>query len=138
MKQRCRSNWPPPARPDEDSKTVDNNGMLRREFVAGAAGAPVALMAASSRPKIGIDLFSIRTAGWDAFQYPRLLRQAGAELVHFSEIRFLGSLEDEHVRKVRAHADKLGIELEVGMRSICPTSKAFDPAQGTAEQQLER
>ena len=112
--------------------------MLRREFVAGVAGAPVALMAASSRPKIGIDLFSIRTAGWDAFQYLDYCAKLGAELVHFSEIRFLGSLEDEHVRKVRAHAEKLGIELELGMRSICPTSKAFDPAQGTAEQQLEK
>ena len=112
--------------------------MLRREFVAGVAGAPVALMSATKRPKIGIDLFSIRTAGWDAFQYLDYCAKLGAELVHFSEIRFLGSLEDDHVRKVRTHAEKLGIELELGMRSICPTSKAFDPAQGTAEQQLEK
>jgi len=28
---------------------------------------------------------------------------------------------------------KLGIEVELGMRSICPTSKAFDPKLGTAE-----
>jgi sugar phosphate isomerase/epimerase len=42
------------------------------------------------------------------------------------------------LRKVRAHAEKHGIELEIGMRSICPTSKAFDASQGTAEQQIER
>jgi sugar phosphate isomerase/epimerase len=95
-------------------------------------------MAASSAPKIGIDLFSIRSSGYDAFQFLDHAAQAGAKLVHFSEIRFLGSLEDEHVKKVKAHADRLGIELEVGMRSICPTSKAFDPKQGTAEEQLER
>jgi sugar phosphate isomerase/epimerase len=58
--------------------------------------------------------------------------------VHFSEIRFIVSLDPENLRKVRAHAEKLGIALELGMRSICPTSKAFDAAQGTAEQQIER
>ncbi len=114
--------------------------MLRRSFTAGLAGAPAAMMAASTptTPKIGIDLFSVRSSGFDAFQFLDHAAQQGAKLVHFSEIRFLGSLEDEHVKKVKAHADKLGIELEVGMRSICPTSKAFDPKQGTAEEQLER
>jgi sugar phosphate isomerase/epimerase len=62
----------------------------------------------------------------------------GAQVVHFSEIRFLGGLEDEHVKKVAAHAKKLGIELEIGMRSICPTSNLFDPKQGTADAQLQR
>jgi sugar phosphate isomerase/epimerase len=57
-------------------------------------------------------------------------------VVHFSETRFLGSLEESHLKQVRAHAEKLGIELEIGMRSICPTSKMFDPAKGPAEQQL--
>ncbi|MBC7928923.1 MAG: sugar phosphate isomerase/epimerase [Bryobacteraceae bacterium] len=95
---------------------------------------------ASSTPaaKIGIDLFSVRSSGFNAFEFLDHSASLGAQLVHFSEIRFLGSLEDDHVRKVKAHADRLGIELEVGMRSICPTSKAFDPKQGTAEEQLER
>jgi sugar phosphate isomerase/epimerase len=61
-----------------------------------------------------------------------------AKVVHFSEIRFLGSLEDDHLRKVRAHAEKLGIQVEIGMRSVCPTSKAFDPNAGTAEQQIAK
>ncbi len=59
-------------------------------------------------------------------------------MVHFSEIRFLGNLEPARLREVRAHAEKLGIELEIGMRSICPTSTMFDAAQGTAEEQLSR
>jgi sugar phosphate isomerase/epimerase len=114
--------------------------MLRRTFVAGAGAALAASSAlkAAAGPKIGIDLFSVRSAGADAFGYLDYCAKEGAKLVHFSEIRFLGGLEDDHVRKVRAHAEKLGIELEIGMRSICPTSKAFDATQGTAEQQLER
>lgn len=86
--------------------------------------------------RFGIDLFSIRSQGWSAFEYLDYCARWKAKVVHFSEIRFIGSLEPEHLKKVRAHAEKLGIEIELGMRSICPSSKAFDPAQGTAEQQL--
>lgn len=88
--------------------------------------------------RLGIDLFSIRSQGWDAFRYLDFCAKWKAKVVHFSEIRFIGSLEPGHLRKVRAHAEKYGIELELGMRSICPTSKAFDAGQGTAEQQLLR
>jgi 3-oxoisoapionate decarboxylase len=117
--------------------------MLRRSFVAGTGAAAFSMgspsQAAMPQPgKIGIDLFSVRSAGWTAFQFLDYAAKQGAKLVHFSEIRFLGSLDDDHVRKVRAHAEELGIELEIGMRSVCPTSKAFDPAQGTAEEQLTR
>ena len=92
----------------------------------------------SSPVRFGIDLFSVRSAGWNAFQYLDYCARFNARVVHFSEIRFLGGLEDGHVRQVREHARRLGIELEIGMRSICPTSKSFDPAQGTAEEQLTR
>ena len=92
----------------------------------------------ASPVKFGIDLFSVRSSGWNAFQYLDYCAQFKVKVVHFSEIRFLGGLDLDHVRRVRAHADKHGIELEIGMRSICPTSKSFDPAQGTAEEQLTR
>jgi sugar phosphate isomerase/epimerase len=113
--------------------------MLRRTFVAGAGSAAM-LQSSTNTEKtpIGIDLFSVRSAGIDAFGYLDYCAKLGAKVVHFSEIRFLGSLDDDHVRKVRARAEQHGIQLEIGMRSVCPTSKAFDPAQGTAEQQLER
>lgn len=52
--------------------------------------------------------------------------------------RFIGNLEPEHLSKVREQAGRLGIETEIGMRSICPTSAAFDPKQGTAEEQITR
>jgi len=88
--------------------------------------------------RFGIDLFSIRSSGWTPFEYLDYCAKWKAQVVHFSEIRFLGSLEPDHLRKVREHAARLGIEIEIGMRSICPTSKAFDPKQGTAEEQLTR
>ena len=110
--------------------------MQRRSFLAASGAA----MAQPSSPPVrfGIDLFSIRSSGFTAFQNLDYCAKHKAKVVHFSEIRFLGGLEDDHVRKVKEHADKLGIELEIGMRSICPTSTLFDPKQGTAEQQLAR
>ena len=98
------------------------------------AAAPTAK--AGPQPKLGVDLFSLRSQGWDAFQFLDYCSKFGAKTVHFSEIRFLGNLEDEHVRKVSEHAARLGIEIEIGMRSICPTSSAFDANAGTAEEQL--
>jgi len=92
----------------------------------------------TNKVKFGIDLYSIRNSGWTPFQYLDYCANWKANVVHFSEIRFIGSLEPENLRKVRAHAENLGIEIEIGMRSICPTSKAFDPKQGTAEAQLTR
>ncbi len=110
--------------------------MTRRAFSALPLAAPA--FAAPNDVKLGIDLFSVRSQGWSAFEHLDYAARQGATVVHFSEIRFLGSLEDDHVKKVAAHARRLNIELEIGMRSICPTSTTFDAKQGTAEEQLQR
>src|SRR5258705_5818374 len=106
----------------------DNEQMLRRTFIAGTS---VAALAQTAMPpiKLGIDLFSIRSSNFTAFEFLDYAAKQGAKVVHFSEIRFIGSLDESNLKKVRAHAEQLGIEVEIGMRSICPTSKAFDPAQ---------
>src|SRR5216117_4398545 len=111
--------------------------MHRRKFLTAAAVAASPLPAAQP-VRFGIDLFSIRSQGWTPFQYLDYCSRWKAKVVHFSEIRFIGNLEEAHLRQVRAHAEKVGIEIEIGMRSICPSSKMFDPAQGTAEEELTR
>jgi sugar phosphate isomerase/epimerase len=88
--------------------------------------------------KFGVDLFSVRSQGWTPFEHLDYCAKWNVKVVHFSEIRFIGGLEEEHLKRVRAHAEKLGIEVEIGMRSICPSSKMFDRSQGTAEEQLTR
>jgi 3-oxoisoapionate decarboxylase len=113
--------------------------MTRRNFVAAAAAAP-ALLASTPGVRLGVDLFSLRAQGWNAFQFLDYAAKWKAKVIHFSEIRFLGpeGLDDEHLRKVRARAEQHGIEIELGMRSICPTSRAFDAKAGTAEEQITR
>ena len=114
-------------------------GMDRRSFLASAAAtlAPQSSRAAAT-VRLGCDLFSLRQQGWTPFQHLDYCAKLGVKVVHFSEIRFIGNLETPHLNKVRDHARGLGIEVEIGMRSICPTSKMFDAAQGTAEQQAIR
>lgn len=109
--------------------------MTRRSSLGALLATP---LLAANDVRLGVDLFSLRSQGWDAIQHLDYCARFGAKVVHFSEIRFLGSLDDANVLKVAAHARQLGIELEIGMRSICPTSNLFDPAQGTAEEQLKR
>jgi sugar phosphate isomerase/epimerase len=116
--------------------------MTRRHAIALAGIAPLMsseVAAQTAAPvKLGIDLFSIRSQGWTPFQYLDYCAQQGAKVVHFSEIRFIGNLEPENLKKVRAYAESKGIEVEIGMKSICPTSKMFEAKDGTAEEQLGR
>src|SRR5512146_875791 len=102
--------------------------MTRRAFTAMPMLAATSL--AVNDVKLGIDLFSVRSQGWTAFEHLDYAAKLGAKVVHFSEIRFLGGLEDEHVKRVAEQAKRQGIELEIGMRSVCPTSTLFDPKQG--------
>ncbi len=88
--------------------------------------------------KLGLDLFSLRSQGWSVFELMNYAAGLGVNVVHFSEPRFLGSLDDAHLDKVKARADELGLEIEVGFGSICPTAKRFDKAAGTPREQLLR
>jgi sugar phosphate isomerase/epimerase len=114
--------------------------MDRRAFLLSGAAALLRTptVSAAANVKFGLDLFSVRSQGWTPFQYLDYSAKWGIKVVHFSELRFIGSLEPDNLKKVRAHAAELGIEVELGMRSICPTSSLFDPKQGTAEEQLTR
>jgi sugar phosphate isomerase/epimerase len=116
--------------------------MTRRSLLAASAAALAGRAADAAgegaKVKFGLDLFSLRSQGWTPFQYLDFASKWGMRVVHFSEIRFLGSLEEENLKRVRAHAEELGIEVEIGMLSICPTSTIFNKSQGTAEEQLTR
>jgi sugar phosphate isomerase/epimerase len=116
--------------------------MTRRAILAaGAAALAGRAIGTADEPrkvKFGLDLFSLRSQGWTPIQYLDYAAKWGIQVVHFSEVRFLGGLEEQNLKTVRAHAESLGIEVEIGMLSICPTSTIFDKSKGTAEEQLTR
>jgi len=117
-----------------------DHGIARRDFLRAVAAAGVVLPGtlAAAPVRFGIDMFSVGAQNWTPFQQLDFVAKANAKVIHFSEVRFLGSLEPDHLRAVRARADELGLDVEIGMRSICPTSSTFDKAAGTAEEQLAR
>lgn len=115
----------------------------RRTFVKTLGAAAVALgtpaLAQGRSPiRFGIDMFSLGAQNWTPFQQLEFAAKWNIKVVHFSEIRFLGNLEPDNLKRVRARADELNIDLEIGMRSICPSSAMFDRAAGSAEDQLGR
>jgi sugar phosphate isomerase/epimerase len=113
--------------------------MTRRQMIQMAASAPLAALAdAAPATRLGVDLYSLRSQNWTPIQLLDYCAERKAKVVHFSEVRFIGGLEPDNLRLVRAHAEKVGIEVEIGMMSICPTSKMFQAAAGTAEEQLTR
>jgi sugar phosphate isomerase/epimerase len=85
----------------------------------------------------GLDMFSLRSQGWTPFEQLDFAARWGVGLAHYSEVRLLGGLDPDHLRRVRAHADGLGIGLELGMLSICPSAGIFDASKGGADAQIE-
>jgi sugar phosphate isomerase/epimerase len=133
--------------PPEDDMPADRRSFLKTIGAASLAlGSPLPTGAAAVEPapvppgpvRFGVDMFSLGAQNWTPFQQMDFAAKWKVKVVHFSEIRFLGNLEPDNLRKVRARADELGLDLEIGMRSICPTSAMFDKAQGTAEEQLAK
>ena len=109
--------------------------MTRRELLV--AGAGVSILQGAMMPKsLGIDFFSLRSQNWTAFQLLDYAKEYGVSVANYSEPRFLGSTDPEHLKRVREHADKLDIRVEVGFGSICPTSTRFAAEDGTAREQL--
>src|ERR1700677_461517 len=67
--------------------------LTRRELLALSAAAPLAAMALPDPAvKPGIDIFSLRSQNWTPFQNLDYCAAHGAKVVHFSEVRFIGSL----------------------------------------------
>jgi len=134
-----------------------HNDIDRRDFLKAAGAAAIGAAAgpalgAGSLPegslsmpqaakpavRFGLDLYSLQSQTWTPIQYLDQCAKWGVKVVHFSEIRFIGGLDAANLRAVRAHADTLNLELEIGMRSLCPTSAMFDKNAGTFDEQLDK
>ncbi len=86
--------------------------------------------------KLGVDIFSLRFNDWDAFRHLGYAAEIGLNVVHFSDLSPFQSDDDAYLNELRREADRLGLAIEVGMGSICPTSTTFSAKQGTAVDQL--
>lgn len=86
--------------------------------------------------KLGMDTFSLRWQGWDAFRLLDYAAQLGLDNVQFSERKLLGGLEEGFLTALRRRAEELGVSVEIGMLSFDKFAGAFDASLGSGEQQL--
>ena len=86
--------------------------------------------------RLGLDSYSLRWQGWDAFQFLDYAAQLGLDNVQFSERDNLASHEAGYLRELKAHADALGLTIEIGMGSFDRFATSFRPEFGSGEEQL--
>ena len=86
--------------------------------------------------RLGIDTFSVRWQGWDAFQTLDYAAGLGLDVVQFSTRENLASHDPGYLAEVRAHADRRGLGVEIGMGSIDRYAASFRPELGTGAEQL--
>ena len=82
--------------------------------------------------RLGIDTFSLRYQGLDAFGFIDYARGLNLDVVQYSTRENLASHDPGYLDEVRAHADRVGIELEIGMGSIDRHAVGFAPKWGDA------
>src|SRR5262245_44450926 len=118
--------------------------ITRRQFIqraaAGAtaaaaiAGRPSLVSAADGRHALGLDNFSVRGMGWKAPQLVDYAASLGCNSLFITDLDAFESLDDGYLQTVKARAAAKSLKIQVGTWSVCPTSKAFKPNRGTAEE----
>src|SRR5437660_4395633 len=123
-------------------ETIDRRAFLKVTAMTSAGLALAGIASSAEAPaarkklKLGFDNFSIRAMNWKA---PALLDYAASlklDSILISDLDAYESLEEKHLKEVKAKADDLGIQIHAGTWSICPTSKFFKNKWGTAEEHL--
>ena len=118
--------------------------MSRRRFLASSVAGvfvtrvsgPSAAAAATERPMLGLDNFAVRGMNWKAAQLIDYAASIDADSLFITDLDAFESFDAPYLAGVKAHAREKAVQIHVGTWSICPTSKAFKPKWGNAEEHL--
>ena len=117
--------------------------LTRRNFNRSVATTMLAQSASAQTParlgagiKLGFDTYSLRAFGWKDIQLLDFAASLKVNTVQISDPGDYSSLDPAHLRDVKAHADRLGIEIDSGIGCICPVSKGWRPASGPPEKMI--
>jgi 3-oxoisoapionate decarboxylase len=115
----------------------------RRQFIQSLAVAGVAAMTESlaQNPKrrnlkLGFDNFSVRAMGWKAPQLLDYAAKLNVDVVLFSDLDVYENHSESYLNDIRKKAADLGLEVQAGTGSICPSAKSFNAKYGAAEEHL--
>jgi sugar phosphate isomerase/epimerase len=87
--------------------------------------------------KLGFDNYALRSLGWKA---PRLLEHAASlkvDSILLSDLDVYENHSEAHLREIKTRADALGIEIQAGTLSICPSSVLWTDRFGSPEEHLK-
>lgn len=121
--------------------------MERREFlkVSTLAGLSTSMLAAiestraASRKRgiaLGFDNFSVRAMGWKAGRLIDYAASLEVDSILFSDLDVLESFEPGYLKDLRARAEAMGLKIQSGTGSVCPSSNTFSDRFGSAEEHL--
>jgi 3-oxoisoapionate decarboxylase len=114
--------------------------MTRREFLSTTAGAALASLARpSSAPgghALGLDNFAVRAMGWKAPQLVDYAASLRCDSLFITDFDAFESMDDAALGAIRDRAASKQVRIQLGTWSIDPTSKAFRPKWGTAQEHL--
>jgi sugar phosphate isomerase/epimerase len=136
-----------PASPQPRPDTSSAAALSRRQFVQTLALAGAALPAGQiSRSqeaapkklgiKLGFDNFSVRGLGWKAGQLLDYAASLKLDTMFFSDLKVYESHDEAYLKDLRKKATDLGLDIQVGTFSICPTSRSLTKDYGTPEEHL--
>lgn len=86
--------------------------------------------------RLGVDTYSLRSQGWDAFQTLDYAAGLGLDVVQFSTRENLASHDPGYLAELKTHAGRLGLDVELGMLSIDRYAASFRPELGSGAEQL--
>lgn len=125
------------------------SSFTRREFVTTVAAATVGMSAGlpalaraaeQSTPKrqikLGLDNFAVRAWSYNASQLIDYAASLKTDSLFITDLKPFENFKDDYLGDLRKKAADQGLQIHLGSWSICPTSKAFKPDWGTAEEHL--
>jgi len=86
--------------------------------------------------KLGFDNFSVRGFGWKAGQLLDYAASLKLDTLFFSDLKVYESHDEAYLKDLRKKASDLGLDIQVGTFSICPTSRSLTKDYGTPEEHL--
>jgi sugar phosphate isomerase/epimerase len=75
--------------------------------------------------KLGIDTYSIRGFHWNVFELLDYAASVEVDAIQCG-LNDFEILDDTYLKKVKEHADRVGVTIEPAMGSICPLSERYD------------
>lgn len=110
----------------------------RTLFFAPLAERAFQLRAQEPRLRLGYDTYSLRAWNLKAMEHLEFAARHGCTALQISSLGDFESLDEAHLKRVRARSEELGIQLDAGTGCICPTARAYRNRKEDAAEHLRR